>query len=384
MKIWTYLEMSNKVIKDISMTDETFIDPIELAGHFNDAIDEAESEINTLPLFNYFKSFSYIPITTGNRSFPLPKDIYINKLFKIMYINGSIIYPISHIKPRYEYEDQAFSEFYGAPDDYRHQILNRTPGQIRTYFTPASRETAIIPPPYAFPDSLDPAYQGTFPNFFAPVKIWYQRSAQRMPTPTYNNIPGEPRFTESLICSLAGTNFSSVNASTDSLTTVCGLVHSDGFTPYVPGGLPYATGDTLYFSPEPGGTLPAPLVQGTPYYAIATGTVGVIKLATTLQNAQLGTAIDLTTAGVGFVSIQVVTTQTILNALYVDIPQFANFIMAWVKKLCTFKELEGARYMELKDLAEKQRKQMVDTLAEMLPDLDNEIQPDFTSYQEMS
>ena len=61
----------------------------------------------------------------------------------------------------------------------------------------------------------------------------------------------------------------------------------------------FATGNSLTFTTT--GTLPAPLVTGTTYYSIMIGTPstnpGTIKVATTLANALVGTAIDLTTNG---------------------------------------------------------------------------------------
>ena len=384
MKVWSYAEMSNKVLLDLDLVDETFINPVELVGYFNEAIDESENEINTIPRYTYFKTFGFLDVIAGNRSYALPPYIFAHKILKIMYMNGSIIYPIVQFKMRYEYEDQAFSEFYGKPDDYRYEFLNQAPGQYRIYMTPVSRETAINPPKYPFPDSLDPNYGGTYPNLFTPVKIWYQRHAQRLPIPTYNNVQGELLTTETLICSLTGSSFSSVNTGTNTISTVCGLTHSDGFTPYFPGGSLYVTGDILYLVPEPGATLPSPLVANTPYYVITTGTAGTIKLATTLQNAQLGTPITLTTTGTGLVNVRVVTTQAILANLLVDIPQFATFVMQWVKCRCLEKDIGDPRYQNATTVLEQQRKQMQDTLAEMIPDLDNEIEPDFSSYQEMS
>jgi hypothetical protein len=58
----------------------------------------------------------------------------------------------------------------------------------------------------------------------------------------------------------------------------------------------YATGTALVARSF--GTLPAPLVNGTTYYAIRLSAT-TIKLATSAANASLGTAIDLTTAGTG-------------------------------------------------------------------------------------
>lgn len=383
MKVYTYAELSNKILKDQDLADETFLDAQELAGHFNTAIEEAENEINTLTFSNYFKTFTYLPIVTGSSTFRLPHNIFIDKIRKMMYRNGAIIYPIVAIKPHYEFEDIEFTEFYGVADPYRFTFVNPQAGASRIKFVPVARETAILPPTYAYPDALNPDYGGTFPNFFAPVRVWYLRSAQRMPIPTLAGVQGELRFTESLICSLTGSAFSAVNTGTNAIATLCGQTHNDGFTPFVPGGLPYITGDILYFTPEPGGVLPSPLVKGTPYYVIA-GASGSIQLAASATLAAANTPLVLTTTGTGFVDVQVVTTQTILNALLVDIPHFSEFIMAWVKKLCLEKDIGDPRYAIAEAKAEKQRKQMQDTLAEMFPDLENEIEPDFSHYQEMS
>lgn len=54
----------------------------------------------------------------------------------------------------------------------------------------------------------------------------------------------------------------------------------------------FATGDPLVFRAEMGGSMPAPLVAGTRYYAIAL-TDGTFQVAATAS----GAAIDLTTAG---------------------------------------------------------------------------------------
>ena len=48
MKIWTYLEAKTKLNLDFDLEDESFITQNELAGYFNDALAEAESEIVTL------------------------------------------------------------------------------------------------------------------------------------------------------------------------------------------------------------------------------------------------------------------------------------------------------------------------------------------------
>lgn len=66
-----------------------------------------------------------------------------------------------------------------------------------------------------------------------------------------------------------------------------------------------------------------------------------------------------------------------------DIPEFANFIMQYVKVRCYEKEGHVNTSKAMEDL-EQQRAQMQSTLANMVPDDDNTIEPDFSSYEEMS
>lgn len=88
----------------------------------------------------------------------------------------------------------------------------------------------------------------------------------------------------------------------------------------------YATGTELKLRSV--GGLPAPLVANTSYYAIRVSAT-VIKLATSLANANLGTAIDLTTAGTG--------NHTIISAFAISAFYTTNWIKfkdpALVKKL---------------------------------------------------
>lgn len=72
----------------------------------------------------------------------------------------------------------------------------------------------------------------------------------------------------------------------------------------------YATGTQLTF--RTAGTAPSPLVNNTVYFAIRVSATS-IKLATTLNNANLGTAINLTTAGVGSFTL---VSQAAINAYY--------------------------------------------------------------------
>jgi hypothetical protein len=66
-----------------------------------------------------------------------------------------------------------------------------------------------------------------------------------------------------------------------------------------------------------------------------------------------------------------------------DIPEFANFIISFMKCRCLQKEGDPRAPDEVAVLAQ-QRKLMIDTLTEMVPDGDTEIEQDLSHYQEMT
>lgn len=73
---------------------------------------------------------------------------------------------------------------------------------------------------------------------------------------------------------------------------------------------------------------------------------------------------------------------TATRATKVDIPEFQSFLMQFVK--CRIYEKEGnPNYDSGVAVLQQQRKMMVDTLTQMIPDDDDEIEQDLTSYEDM-
>jgi hypothetical protein len=66
-----------------------------------------------------------------------------------------------------------------------------------------------------------------------------------------------------------------------------------------------------------------------------------------------------------------------------DIPEFVNFIFQYMKVRIYEKEGHPNVAKAIADL-EQQRKQMTGTLSSMVPDAENEIEADYSHYQEMS
>lgn len=362
MKIWTYQEMKAKVLGDLDLYDETFISPNEIAGYFNEATSEAAAEIHDLNQ-DYFLTRFYMPMVSGTSVYALPPNIYANKIRGIIYANGSLIYEVKKLKRRGLFENIANIQQYGAADYYKYILANHVAGQATLELYPASRDTAILPPTT---------------GSFTPMILWFLRNVTRVPMVAYNGDLAELTNIELLAPS-------QINIGTDVITTFAGTttigIPQQGVPGATPSSIAYVTGDVVQVQAGPGGTLPAPLAARTDYYVIATG-AGLIKLATSLANATAGVAIDITTVGTVYMLLQVRATTAIVKAQLIDIPEFATFIMQWVKCRCMGKE--DPRLESELNMLIQQKKEMVDSLTNAVPDDNDEIMPDFSHYQDLS
>ncbi len=342
-KLWTFKDHADKVKLDLVLNEEDpeekFVTYEELIGYFNDGIDDAEAEITNLHE-DYFLTSDYVPLQVGVSEYPMPKNIFANKLRGVVYANGSIIYPVKKFRMRNKFELIAVSNQFGQNEWYRHNLTNDAPGQRRFVIYPPSRETAVLPP---------------LSSPFTPMQRWYIRQANRIP------LPGEYTNPENLLPA-------AVNTGTDILS----------LAPLVP----YVTGDQVKLKANSGG-LPAPLVENIVYYAIRVSD-NQIKLASSLANAKAGTSIDLTTPGTGFHTLRVAATTAIIDATIIDIPEFAAFLQQYVKVQILDKDVGDPRFTKAVVQLKQQREQMIDTLTNMEPDNDDEVEPDLSHYDEMS
>lgn len=65
-----------------------------------------------------------------------------------------------------------------------------------------------------------------------------------------------------------------------------------------------------------------------------------------------------------------------------DIPEFANFVMEYVKAKIRAKENGGVITADMAAVVQQQRQMMIDTLTSMIPDADTEIPVDLSHYME--
>lgn len=332
----TYADLKAKISVDIDILDETFVTPNELIGYFNEGIEEAESEILKIDE-DYFLTQYPIPLVSGQSAYDYPTNIYGYKERGIVYSNNTQIYDVRRFRRNNKFENMAFATQYSQSDDYRWFHTNASGGQAKINLIPPSREDAIVSPNA---------------NPFTPMILWYIRHANRIP------LLGEYLLNWDVVVQATA-----IDTGTNRIT-VAGS---------------YATGDLIKLTTTD--TLPATLTANTVYYVIAG--IGYIKLATTLQNARLGTAISLPDVGLGVMSISIAANQTIVDNTIIDIPEFTKFIIQWAKCRCMEKEGDRRLPGAAKTL-DQQREQMVSTLTEVQQDDDNQIERDMSIYNEMS
>jgi len=121
-KYWTFLEVKDKVRRDLGLQQEEFVTNDEMMGYVNAALDEAEAEIITIYEDYFLPPPFKQDIVSGQKEYLLPDDIYANKLRGIVYKDGTDIYQIRKFRPRedhFEYVELT-DEF---DDDYYHFVI---------------------------------------------------------------------------------------------------------------------------------------------------------------------------------------------------------------------------------------------------------------------
>lgn len=139
---WTWAQIKAKVEFDLDLQDEIFIQPQELSGYGNEAIDEAEAEIHAI-YEDYFLTSAPLDLQTGISEYPLPTDIYAHKIRGIIYSSGGITFQIPRIRDWNKFIKMALEMQYPATTTYSYIIKNASAliGPRIILFPPA-RETS--------------------------------------------------------------------------------------------------------------------------------------------------------------------------------------------------------------------------------------------------
>lgn len=158
MKYWLKSEIQDKIQADLDLEDETFITDAEMLGYMNEAIDEAEAEIQS-EYEDYFLARTTVTLVSGTEGYALPTTIYANKIRRVIYRNGSIIYTIPRLKDSSKFETYTQGLVNLPSGDaarYSYFLENSVAGAPTIVFTPLPQESG--------------AY----------ITIWHYRNANRL------------------------------------------------------------------------------------------------------------------------------------------------------------------------------------------------------------
>lgn len=138
----TYLQASTKIMQDLDLEDETFIQASELLGYFNEAIRDAEAEILTI-YEDYFLTNTALAFVNGTSIYNLPTGIYASKIRAIIYNNLSIIYEIKRIRTAKRFLERALIIYQDPTDEYRYILKNDSVATgVQIEISPPSKETS--------------------------------------------------------------------------------------------------------------------------------------------------------------------------------------------------------------------------------------------------
>lgn len=153
-KIWTVSEVIEKIQDECDLQEETFIDQAEYIEYINEAIDEAEAEIHNVEV-DYFHTTATINLEADKKNYPLPANLYANKLKHVLYKqNSTRFHKVKWIRP---FETAMAEEStLDAPEYYHLQNDGTAVGvEIIFYPTPIRTETGTL-------------------------RLWYVRNAERV------------------------------------------------------------------------------------------------------------------------------------------------------------------------------------------------------------
>lgn len=139
---FTLADIRGKIEVDLDLSEETFISSSELNAYINEAIREAESDVHSLNE-DYFLDSQALSVTAGIDSYPLPTDIYAQKIRAIMFSDGSEIYKVKKlINKSYQFEEIAMVNQYSPSMRYQFILTNNVTAGPKIKFFPNIRATS--------------------------------------------------------------------------------------------------------------------------------------------------------------------------------------------------------------------------------------------------
>ena len=160
-KFWTFNEILTKVELDSDTQDESFMTFDEHVGNFNEAVDEAEADINSTDQ-EYALQEAYLTVVSGTAEYSLPNDIYAQRIRAVIHDDGQNIYEIKRIPRLRKFLKVHLERQSGNSDNLRYFIKHGSSSD--------GYKLVLVPTP-SFSSSTR-------------IKMWFIRNLNRVPLST--------------------------------------------------------------------------------------------------------------------------------------------------------------------------------------------------------
>jgi len=93
----TLKQIRDKIIDDLDLYEETFVDNNEIDAFINEGISKTESSIHTI-YEDYYLSTTSLELENNTNLYDYPEDIYANKIRMILYSDGVDVYEVKRVR----------------------------------------------------------------------------------------------------------------------------------------------------------------------------------------------------------------------------------------------------------------------------------------------
>lgn len=122
----TFGDLKDQVHDELDTQDETFIGEAEMMRYFNSGVTVCEATIIKLGVREkYLQTEAFISTVAGQADYALPADMALNKIRKIIYRRGTLIYTLKPLRNETGYETEDVMNVYPT-NEYYHYSLYKT------------------------------------------------------------------------------------------------------------------------------------------------------------------------------------------------------------------------------------------------------------------
>lgn len=142
MAFKTFGELNEELENELDLEGEEFIDKPELMRLWNRAVGVCEGHLITLGLKDkYLLGREQLSIVQGQEEYDLPATIYGNKILKLIYRVGSMLYTLPPMDSKEMFENYEYLNQFTSTDFYRYMITHTSPGSQKLLLVPKALES---------------------------------------------------------------------------------------------------------------------------------------------------------------------------------------------------------------------------------------------------